>query len=255
MGDWTPLLGLVAAFIILLFVNRWINQHLQGVGLLLTGSEETSAYFYFVVLFPGILLHELSHWVMAKILGLRTGRMRLWPSRKRGGKYLSLGSVEVARSDPVRDSLVGLAPLLVGCGVLLLVSYKVFDIGALFAGLGLDSIQPAQWWAGIRSWFGKKDFWLWLYVIFCVSNAMMPSARDREPWTPVLIFLGLTTGAFYLSGWSPQISPSVMKIARDWAYTLAYSLGFVAIIDIIWAVGLGLFERLLQLITGKRVLY
>ncbi|RLC80382.1 MAG: hypothetical protein DRI61_05905 [Chloroflexi bacterium] len=253
MGDWAPLLSLLACFVLLLLINRWISQHLQGVGLLLTGSEEASFYFYFIVLFPGILLHELSHWLMAKLLGLRTGRIRLWPTKKGRGKYLSLGSVEVAKSDPLRDSLVGLAPLLMGCGVLLLVSHYVFDVQGLFIkswGDGLNGV-----WAKLKGWLAEKDFWMWLYLIFCVSNAMMPSAKDREPWKPVLIFLGLVAAGFYLSGWFPHIPASIEKLAREWALSLAYSLGFVVLIDFVWAVALGTFEKALELATGRRILY
>lgn len=250
MTEWLPFLALAVTSILLLVLNRWINQHLQGVGLLLTGSEEASLYFYFVVLLPGVIIHELSHWLAAKALGMRTGRVRLWPAPK-GKRHFTLGSVEVSRADVFRDSLVGLAPLVVGCAILLAVSHFAFDVKALSLRWG----DPATWVAWVKSWAGRKDFWLWLYLVFCVSNAMLPSAKDREPWTPVLIFLAVAGALFYAAGWNPRIPPQIAKTARVWTSTLAWSLGFAVAVNVLWALGIAVVEKSVELITGRRILY
>ena len=65
-------------------------------------------------------LHELSHALMALLLGVRVKRMSLIPQRQAKG-VVRLGSVEVLRSDPLRASLIGGAPLLTGMLVLGLV--------------------------------------------------------------------------------------------------------------------------------------
>ncbi|GAF95383.1 unnamed protein product, partial [marine sediment metagenome] len=80
-GNWTPLIWLVISLVPLFFMKRWINRHIQGLGLLLMGDNETATLLYFVLLLPGILIHELSHWLAAKLLGVRTGKISLWPSR------------------------------------------------------------------------------------------------------------------------------------------------------------------------------
>ena len=69
------------------------------------------AIFSFIFL-PGVFLHELSHFIMAKLLGVRTGRFSLLPQSLPDGR-LQLGYVETTRSDIVRDSLIGAAPLIV----------------------------------------------------------------------------------------------------------------------------------------------
>jgi len=50
---------------------------------------------------------------MAKVLRVRTGRFSIFPQSLPDGR-LQLGYVETARSDVVRDSLIGAAPLIVG---------------------------------------------------------------------------------------------------------------------------------------------
>ncbi len=250
MENYGPWLALGLAFIFLLFLNRWISQHLQGIGLLITGSQKASLFLYFVILLPGILVHELSHWLMAKLLGIRTGKIRLGPVEEGKVGYYSMGSVEVARSDPLRDSLVGLAPLLVGCALLVLITHRVFNISHFASGLGWDEFLKA-----FQDWITKRDFWLWLYLVFTISNAMMPSAKDREPWGPAIIFILLVASVGYLTGWVSRIPLWVGKLTRDWAASLAWSLGFTCGVDLVWALLLGLIERTIELVTGRRVIY
>ena len=67
----------------------------------------------FAAVFPGVLLHELSHFVMARLLRVRTGRFSLLPSLMEDGK-LRLGFVETDETDLLREALIGTAPLITG---------------------------------------------------------------------------------------------------------------------------------------------
>ncbi len=107
---WISLLAFVLCVVLLYWLQHWITQHMQGIGLLLFNSSNAGMALLWFVLFPGIILHEASHWIMARLLGLKTGRFRVWPQPK--GKEIVLGSVEVQRGGVLRDSLVGLAPFL-----------------------------------------------------------------------------------------------------------------------------------------------
>ena len=74
-GNWTPLVWLVVTLVPLFFMKRWINRHIQGLSMLLIGDNEAAMFLYFVLLLPGILIHELSHWLVAMLLGVRTNEM------------------------------------------------------------------------------------------------------------------------------------------------------------------------------------
>src|SRR5512142_3077223 len=97
----------------LLFAQRWLHREIQWVFLLLTRSQALALGLFSLLFFPGVLLHELSHFLMARLLGVRTGRFSLLPSLVEGGK-LRLGFVETAEADLVRDALIGAAPLITG---------------------------------------------------------------------------------------------------------------------------------------------
>ncbi len=251
-SHWTPLIWLAATLAPLFFMKRWINRHVQGLGLLLVGDNEAAMFLYFVLLLPGILIHELSHWLSAKLLGVRTGKISLWPSKGRGNQ-MRMGSVRVARTDPFRSSLIGVAPLISG-------SFAILIIGQLILGLrGLEEVLLSGEWERIGEslWASLKvpDFWLWLYLIFAISNAMLPSETDREPWRPVLLFVGLVALLFYLTGWVRQIPEVVATASLTGLSYLAYAFSLTVVVDAVFITVFFVFEELVSRLTGKRVEY
>ena len=250
--NWTPLIWLAATLIPLFLMKRWLNRHIQGLGLLLIGDNETAMLLYFVLLLPGIIIHELSHWLAAKLLGVRTGKITLWPSKRRGNQ-MRMGSVKVARTDPFRGSLIGLAPLISG-------SFAILIIGQLILGLGDlgEVLVTGNWeqiWESLLVHLQAPDFWLWLYLIFAVSNAMLPSESDREPWRPVLLFMCLAALFFYLTGWVHQVPEVLANVSLTSASYLAYAFSLTVVADAIFITIIAVFEALVSRLTGKRVEY
>ena len=259
-GHWIPLIWLAATLAPLFLMKRWINQHVQGLGLLLVGDNETAMFLYFVLLLPGILIHELSHWLAAKLLGVRTGKISLWPSKARGNQ-MRLGSVRVARTDPFRSSLIGVAPLVSGCLAILIIGQLILGLGDL--GEVLLNREWEQVWESILAHLKAPDFWLWLYLIFAVSNAMLPSETDREPWRPVLLFVALAALFVCLTGWVHQgfgeLSRAVPEVLATASLTglnyLAYAFSLTVVVDAIFIAVIAVFEAFVSRLTGKRVEY
>jgi len=249
--DWTPLIWLAPTLVILLVIERWIHRHLQGVMLLLMDDPEIAVVLYALPLLPGILLHELSHALAAIFLGVRVGRISIRP--KLAGQRVQLGFVPVERTDAVRASLIGLAPLLAGSTAILLIGYWVFGIGT--AGTAPVAGDWANLVTGLLEMLKVSDVWIWAYAIFAVGNTMLPSRADRQAWTPVIIFL-LLIGVLV---WAARLGPAIVEsltqpltIALRWlatmcALTIAVDLPFMLLI--------ALAERLLERARGCRVDY
>jgi hypothetical protein len=221
----------------------------QLLGLHLTDDERAAQMTYYLLMLPGILLHELSHVLMAKLIGLKVGAFSLGP-RANNQTSIELGSVTVSRSDVFRESLVGLAPFLSGTAVLVFVGTRVFDVQALgqagaAAGIGgLVSALPGIWQV--------PDFWLWAYIIFVVSNAMMPSPSDRQPWLLAGIYLAVALGGVYLLAGLPVLPAALARWAAGVLQVLTLSFLFTLVLDLAAAAAMWIAEALLLALQGRR---
>ena len=204
---------------------------MQTIGWLLTGNANVTMIGYYLLMFPGILLHELSHFIVARLLGIKVTNFSLGPRRRKNSNTIELGSVSVYSGGTIRDSLVGVAPFIAGTVVLLLVSYLVFDVGAL------GRVWAAEGWKGffgtIRTLPRTPDFWLWLYVIFAVSNAMMPSVADRQPWLLAALYVAGVLLVAWLLGAFSFLSPSLWDNAFGALQVLTLAFLFTVILNAI----------------------
>jgi hypothetical protein len=237
-GPWTPLIALAASLLALLWLQRRVTHVLQELSVRWVNDADVALIIYFVVVLPGVVLHELSHWLMAKMLGVRVTRPKIGPVRKGRSKRVSLGSVRVGKVDPVRASLIGVAPLLAGAAAILIIGYLVLGVGELADAAGrygleglLDALDPV---------LRVPDLWLWLYLIFAISNAMLPSESDMDAVRPVLIFLGIVTAVVLIVTGVPSIPRQVVDSVSTVASYLASSFGLTLVVDAIFMAGFGL---------------
>jgi hypothetical protein len=190
------LLGLSIALLVLAWFSRQISLRVQGLVYHATRAEGYPMLVLFLLLMPGVFIHEAAHWLAARLLGLKTGRFRVWP--KPQGKHIGMGSVRVQRGNLWQDSLVGLAPLLLGSIFIALIGYHIFQADEISTTLlaGAWSTALVFFWHRL----GHGDGALWAYLLFAIANAMMPSASDREPVKPLLLYVGLAALVYLLLG-------------------------------------------------------
>ena len=157
-----PFIWVTLALPCLYFLQRWIHRHLHGVALLLTGNKQWAIILYAIVLFPGVLLHELSHWITARLLGVKTGKFSVLPRTIAGGS-VQLGYVEYYKTSkvgPFRESLIGSAPLITGTAVVILIAFKIFDVPALSAAISSGDLELFS--NALLDLFETPDFLIWL---------------------------------------------------------------------------------------------
>ncbi len=224
-------LAFAVTLVCLILLGRWVTRQVQTIGWLLTGNASVTMIGYYLLMFPGILLHELSHFVTARVLGIKVTAFSLGPRRRKNSNAVELGSVSVYSGGPIRDSLVGVAPFVAGTAVLLLVSYMVFDVGAL------GRIWDAQGWNGffrtVRTLPQTPDFWLWLYLIFAVSNAMMPSAADRQPWLLAGVYVGGVILVAWVVGLFGSLSDTVWNNVLGALQVLTLAFLFTVLVNVV----------------------
>jgi hypothetical protein len=204
LAPWAPLVWSLVLLTAVWLTGRKLSSYFLGVVYLLTRSRNAALGLYVILLLPGTVVHELSHWLMAKLVGVRTGRIAVFPSRGRHGND-SLGFVTVRGGALWQHTLIGLAPLLVGSLLTFWLTTALFDVPALqqawlarrWADIGVVLI------AGLR----RPDAWPGLYLLFALSHAMFLSAPDRAPVQRMLVYLAAVLTVLYALGWMPTIPP------------------------------------------------
>ena len=87
-------LAFASTLALMMVLSRWINRQVQVIGLRLSGDINVAVMIYYLLMFPGIVLHELSHYLMARLLRMQVGSFALGPKKRRNA--IELGSVTVA---------------------------------------------------------------------------------------------------------------------------------------------------------------
>ncbi len=185
MTQLSGLVWFILMLVPLILLQRLLHREIQAVFLILSRDVNITMGIFSIIFLPGVFLHESSHFVMAKILRVPTGQFSLIPQSLPDGR-LQLGYVETARSDVVRDSLIGAAPLIVGTLFVAYVAVSHLEMRVLW-----DVLRNGQFnlfWMGMRALPNVQDFYLWFYLVFAVSSTMMPSESDRHAWLELLRF-------------------------------------------------------------------
>lgn len=131
---------------------------------------------------PGIIIHELSHFLVASLLFVPVGEIEFMPEIEEGG--LKLGSVSIGQTDPIRRFLIGVAPVVAGLSIILGLLYfiEVNKIG----GIGILALI--------------------FYILFAVGNTMFSSKKDMEGALILLAFVSIFLIAFFIMGFRINLS-------------------------------------------------
>jgi hypothetical protein len=246
---WTTVFVFVGTFFLLMVLSRGVHRAMHTVALLLTNNYQTAALLYALPLLPGVALHEVSHALMAILLRVRVRRFTLVPKRAKGA--ITLGSVEITRTDHVRMSLIGLAPMMMGMSALTIIGWNVFSLGKLTEIIATGDFRQISNQMYYATQVG--DAFFWFYLMFSIANAMMPSASDTVSLPPVLLFLTALAGAVIVTlgiDWLRFVGPSAITTMR-W---LSAVFVLTAFINVLVLIPLWFVVQALQKITGRQVI-
>jgi hypothetical protein len=149
----------------------------------LNASNRFIAYLFAA---PGTILHELSHYLLCKILLVETGRVSLFRPRQQEDGGITLGFVEHAKVDPLRGVLISIAPLLLVPPLLLLITVILF--GSAVIDQPIQEITSASLWKII----------LWLYLSLSAGQGAFPSVGDHIGVLGGLCLIVLAAGIFII---------------------------------------------------------
>jgi hypothetical protein len=99
------------------------------------------------------------------------------------------------------------------------------------------------------------DVWLWFYLIFAISNAMLPSASDRESWRTVLIYLTLALALTIGLGLNPTVAPELQNFGLAIITYLLSAFVITIAVDLFFVLLIAFTETVFTWMLGRRVQY
>lgn len=212
---WWYGIGIVAELLLLSFVSKRYTQ--LGFMLLvrIVRSRTIAITIMTLLLFPGTVIHELSHLFTAEVLGVHTGKLTLVPESIEQDNIQS-GSVAIASSDPFRRTAIGIAPFVNGVLVLTALSW----------------------------WFGEamNNQWLIinkectivaiLYLILTITNTMFTSKEDMVGVIPLVGTIAILFGTGYIAGIRIALPQPWINALYSTMVSLVQNLGIIVLVNI-----------------------
>jgi hypothetical protein len=248
----TPWLTLAAILVPLVYVEKWIHSHLYGVGWLLTNDDKSATALYYVLLFPGVFLHEFTQYLMAGALNVRIKRIIQWPEAQKDGT-LRLDFVQIQDARWFQAAIIGATPLITGLALVWVISSQVLSLDQLVAAIQAQDGAGIQ--AASQDLASTPDFFLWLYLIFTISNAMLPTPADRQGW-PLLfgLFAGFI-GFLILIGVGDVLYEKFTGPVADAVDGVSTAFAMVLVAEIPAILFIGFFEKVMERITKNSFQY
>ena len=205
----------ITELFLLSLLSRKLTQSLYVLFFRLFHSKTIAMTILIILLFPGTVIHELAHLFVAEILRVRTGKLTLVPESLEEAE-IRTGSVAIAQTDPLRRTLIGLAPVYVGIAAL--------------AAISSLPVLPI----------------LTFYGMFAISNSMFSSKEDMKGVIPFIITVGLFIALGYYAGFRVGLPDALLAGWNPVVQTLVRSLGVVLGVNFLVLVITSIFLKLFR---------
>ena len=166
-------------------------------------SEKIVFAIVALIFFPGTVIHELSHFIVAMLLFLKVREIHIFPEFEKN--YIKLGRVIYEKQDVIRGIVVGIAPIAIGLIIFFWIStLQIFIIENIWLKL------------------------LMLYLIFVISTTMFSSRQDLIDLgylLPITIIIILFLYLFQIDLGRLLTNPQLIAVTTDFVYDVNVYLG------------------------------
>jgi len=231
------------------YMERWLHQHLFKVGWLLTHNFQTTTILYYTIFLPGVVLHELSVWLMAGALNVRADGQIKMPDAQEIGE-LRLNFVKVApRVSLLKRAVISTTPLMVGLFLIWWIATERLGLNEVARTMSSGELDAVG--QGLGLLLSASDFWLWAYIIFTIGNTMFPSTpKDLQGWRTVWLGIGAATLLAALIGIGNQLYATLSPILANLIFSLQILMAVVIIVDLAVVAFLAIVENSIERLTG-----
>lgn len=247
-----PWLSLLMILVPLIYAERWIHQHLFGVSYLMTDDKETATGIYYIFFFPGVFLHEVIQYLVAGALNVPIKKIQAYPKAQENGT-LRFDFVSIKPTDPVRASIIGGVPFIIAAFLVYTISTSIIDLHSIVAAFSANNSKAVT--TSFQDLVNTPNFWFWLYLLFVISNGMIPTKEDRQGWWLILAVIGGLTLILIIIGSDQVITETLAGPVRENLQLVNTSLVIILGLDIFAIIVLRTVENIFERIRGYRVNY
>lgn len=172
----------------LYWAGYFATSRLYGAGLRSGGAV---TFLFYLLVFPGVALHESAHYAACVLTGTRVQRFTPFSPQKTADGRLMLGYVlHAQRSAPV-SAIIGLAPVVLNpIGIVVATALLTpLTYAQAAGGFDLDLLRAGLLESGFVSGEPLKAL-LWAYLIFSFALGSVPSREDLRSVPAALALLG-----------------------------------------------------------------
>ncbi len=180
-----------------------MHQHIFKVGWLVTKSFQTTTILYYTFFLPGVVVYEVVYWLAAGALNVRAERAIQWPEAQEIGE-LRLNFVKLSRrASTWRVRIIGFMPLIASLTLIWLIAISILDLDTIIQTVTLAESETI--FDALQQVTTQTDFWLWAYLLFVISNTMLPDTSIFDKWWWVLIGAVAISVPFFLLGVQEEV--------------------------------------------------
>ncbi|NJL95893.1 MAG: hypothetical protein HC915_20255, partial [Anaerolineae bacterium] len=250
-----PWLMLAALLVPLVISERWIHQHVFGVGYLLSNKDEATAtrlyYFFFL---PGIFVHEFVQYLVAGALNVPIKQVIAWPEQQKNGTLrLDFIVVQRNKTDPIRAATVAAAPFLVMTALVYWLGTQQLRLDDFGQQLGTGDLETVG--TALQTLLATPLFLWWVYFLFVIANSMLPKPEDAHGWPLILGLMGLISLAMLFIGLDEVLLETLAGPVRDALNQVNTALASVLGVNLVAIFLLGLLEDALESWKGYKMDY
>lgn len=230
-------------------IEHWLHQHIFKVGWLVTKQYQTTTIVYYAFFLPGIFLHELVYWLVAGFLNIRADRAIAWPEKQEIGE-LKLNFIKLTKNvGQIPLAIISTAPLVVGLAAVAFIANNRMDFQGFIATISggfLDDVTAA-----FTRLTAAPDFWIWIYLVFTISNTMWPDVSKLRGWRTILGGLAIIAVILVIIGAGNQVIVDTLSgPVTNALNALSGTLVIIIAINLFVVAVLGTIEAIIERITG-----
>ncbi len=231
-------------------LERWLHQHIFKVGWLVTHQLQTTTILFYAFLLPGIFVHEFTYWAVAGLLNVRADRVLEWP-KKQDVAELRLNFVKLApKTGALKLAIITAAPFGVGLALVWIIANNVLNVTAITATMQSGFLTDVS--GALAQLTATPDFWLWIYLVFTISNTLTPAHPEHlRGWWMVIAALAVGFVVLLFLGTAGDVLAAALQSLNTSVNVLSGALGVIIVIDLFMVAVLGTLEAIIERFTGN----